>query len=657
MTDPVGAKRPWHSLLVGIAICLHLALVLLLFRHVWSAVSPFDGLPFNGAFQTYNALRRIEAGERPGRDFVAFHGVGVPIVQYPYFKLLGGDFVASEITRTFLRRLQVIFVILLFSWLLRLGWVPSLVLWPLAIGTGVTSYFALPATTSLLEFRSMFPLLVAGVVLAPREVRWRPLWIGISCAFALLCGVEHGLAVVAAMGISTALASIFARGNPVARRVLSDVVWGLGIGVAVALLALLAIGGAAGVAATLKFYLVELPNDQFWYFGVPPNDMFVWQWKGQERFYAIAALAPLGFVLSWLASRRATTEVSYRLAVGLMVLFGYASVSLVSYLGIAQNVLPQARAVVAACVCVLVTLWNARFSPPAAHVPSRFAWRTAIFAGVAVSPFVITPLYRAQHELGYSQGYLDDFQAFEQATDIAPGDARATGVWSDYAGMIEDRLGVFQPHTDYLIHVLGPARRASYLETFAKVQPEYVITAHPEFEYTPWLWQSFWGFYRHVAVEYDPVVRTRYMQIWQRRPGERVSQSESPWIEATTKDDGASYSIDCPREAERIPLMEIKVTYVVENPWGAVPLVGKFPRLFVYPSHTLETLPFSLPPYQSEFVFPAIPSGEHDIELRYGVESIIPGATLEIESVQARVVAQLAPNHPLVIVEKNRSAE
>src|ERR1022692_5034371 len=38
----------------------------------------FDGAPVNGPFQLYNPLRRIAAGQVPGRDFVFFHGIGVP---------------------------------------------------------------------------------------------------------------------------------------------------------------------------------------------------------------------------------------------------------------------------------------------------------------------------------------------------------------------------------------------------------------------------------------------------------------------------------------------------------------------------------------------------------------------------------------------------
>src|SRR5271156_6716948 len=60
----------------------------------------FDGAPGDGPFQMFNPLRRIAAGQVGGRDFVFFHGIGVPYLHYPLFALLGGKtLVASELSR------------------------------------------------------------------------------------------------------------------------------------------------------------------------------------------------------------------------------------------------------------------------------------------------------------------------------------------------------------------------------------------------------------------------------------------------------------------------------------------------------------------------------------------------------------------------------
>src|SRR5215218_4199535 len=59
----------------------------------------FSGSGIDGPFQLYNALRRIRAGFQPGVDFQFFHGVGVPYLHYWLFRLLGGQFVDSELAR------------------------------------------------------------------------------------------------------------------------------------------------------------------------------------------------------------------------------------------------------------------------------------------------------------------------------------------------------------------------------------------------------------------------------------------------------------------------------------------------------------------------------------------------------------------------------
>src|SRR5437868_1717422 len=45
----------------------------------------FDGYFANGSFQLFDPLRRIAAGQVPGRDFMVFHGIGALLVHYPLF--------------------------------------------------------------------------------------------------------------------------------------------------------------------------------------------------------------------------------------------------------------------------------------------------------------------------------------------------------------------------------------------------------------------------------------------------------------------------------------------------------------------------------------------------------------------------------------------
>src|SRR3954463_14065106 len=59
----------------------------------------FLGPAIDGPFQLYNSLRRIYVGQRPGVDWQFFHGVLIPYLPYPFFRLFGSNFIASETTR------------------------------------------------------------------------------------------------------------------------------------------------------------------------------------------------------------------------------------------------------------------------------------------------------------------------------------------------------------------------------------------------------------------------------------------------------------------------------------------------------------------------------------------------------------------------------
>lgn len=49
----------------------------------------FTSIPIDGAFQHINPLRRIAAGEIPGRDFQVFHGLVISYLHYPIYFYLG----------------------------------------------------------------------------------------------------------------------------------------------------------------------------------------------------------------------------------------------------------------------------------------------------------------------------------------------------------------------------------------------------------------------------------------------------------------------------------------------------------------------------------------------------------------------------------------
>jgi hypothetical protein len=91
--------------------------------HALNTALWFNGAPADGPFEVYNPLRRIEAGQTPGRDFIQYHGIGVPYLHYPLFALFGGKtLTASELSRQFTSILLFILSLGAFAWVtLRRG--------------------------------------------------------------------------------------------------------------------------------------------------------------------------------------------------------------------------------------------------------------------------------------------------------------------------------------------------------------------------------------------------------------------------------------------------------------------------------------------------------------------------------------------------------
>ena len=74
-------------------------------------IARFHETPFDGVFQTLFALRKMDAGEFPGRDFFYFHGNGIPYLLYPIYWILHkltGQELSSSLWSTFI--INIIFL-------------------------------------------------------------------------------------------------------------------------------------------------------------------------------------------------------------------------------------------------------------------------------------------------------------------------------------------------------------------------------------------------------------------------------------------------------------------------------------------------------------------------------------------------------------------
>lgn len=103
----------------GLLLC-----VICIFFSFNDLITRFHESPFDGVFQTLFALRRMDAGEFPGRDFFYFHGNGIPYLLYPIYwilHILTGRELSASLWSTFIINLIFLYIPIYVFFLKRYG--------------------------------------------------------------------------------------------------------------------------------------------------------------------------------------------------------------------------------------------------------------------------------------------------------------------------------------------------------------------------------------------------------------------------------------------------------------------------------------------------------------------------------------------------------
>jgi hypothetical protein len=611
-------------------------------------VLSFDPDLADGPFQMFNPLRRIAAGQRGGVDFQYFHGLGVPYLHYPIFAAAGKDLFASELARQLVGIVQLVggFLVLFAGATRRvlptLGLTAAaLVLADQLLGSGMTY-----PGHSQAGVRSLAPVLLVGLLLANLRPLWEAVLAGAIAGIGLLLGTEHGVAAVVMLGL------VWVRrrwtkhpGGSLRWAVLAAVAF-----VTTAGCLLIAIGGPDGAAAAMRYAFRDLPADQFWYFGAPPN-VFPYKWehlyaRSLLLGYAGPVLVVAAVLLGWVSRDRGWRPVGIvllaGLAAGVLGAVGYLGYMSAHYLG------PPLRMMIGVG---LVAAWHAgswaaahpAFGPAAARA---FRFAGVILAGVLLvagpsrhqsSVMEAKPLYRdlraaaADFSAGKASfgptlsAHLANMTHAIDADRAARGGTRLPVIWSAYAGQLEAHYGVLHPHTDYLIHALGPTGRADYLAAFRRAEPDYVSAYHRKwFSFAEWLETADWPFYEEVLLNYEPLRVTPHAVLWRRL--------DRPW-QAPDDTCRVSYDPDAPdRFTVRVPdglppdaPLVVEVEYVTENSYKPIPVIGGLPRFVLCPDGGRQSNPVSLPPYRTSWTFPALPTPGKPLTYYAGTLSLVGG--------------------------------
>ena len=654
---------PSFPLILGMGSAFLIALWI--FGHLWydaRALREFDDHIGDGPFQLFNPLRRIAAGQTGGVNFQYFHGLALPYLHYPMYLLLGRDFFASEVARYSIGEVAYLgsFLFVFGCATRRFG--ATLALTALALvlyeRVGYDS-LALPGV-NLVGLRSTCPLLAVGVLL----LGWRPsrqaIFAGILAGFGFTLGTDHGVATAAMLG--TVWLGRAVCGLPGGTmRYLSYIVLA---GIAGAILPLLAVGGISGAIGALRYALFELPADQFWFFGVPPNRFLHYPRQlFSERYLLPAMIVPLAVsiaLVGWMRRQPAIRPLGVAL-IGAMV---YALFSCIGYFGYCSShyLNPAIRVMV---VIGLIGGWHAsRWATQLPDVgPGLDRAKNWILGGFLLTFILVGPtttgrssivgIREAATEAGRWAKEAGDarcplgprfrihLDALTRAIDVdraAHGITRPPVIWSTYAGVLESHYGVFNPGSDYLIHAVGPERRAAYLEAFREHRPDYVCT----FRRSVWPWEealqnNCWSFYEELISNYEPLVDSWAFRLWKRRPGEWRSPDANAHRVSFVPDKPDDFRVPLPAGLAPGAGVVVEVEYEAKSPFQSIPIVGSLPRFLLHPRDCENETPISLPPYRSTWSFAVYPTSGKSPSFYAGTASLV-GGKVRITAVHVRPI-------------------
>lgn len=323
--------------IVGMYLLIHAWLGF--FLEAYSQALNFNGYPTNGAFQLYGPLRRLAAGQVAGVDFQMFHGLGVVLLHYPVFAWLGKDLFASEIARLIISPTLFLLISGTFIYVTTKKWyVTSLVTGLLVLLHYWWFLSLVQPLNSLLGIRSTMPIVFSMVMILLFQSKraqqiftakfpWFELLSGFLLAVTLLMGTEHGFASVLAFGLVYLL---FAPYKTFWKRVVGGLEV-LGFYLFSVCVIYFAISGVHFLEP-LKYAFVEVPADQFWYFGAPPNQYLTSLWDILDDLYIRKnILFGLGFLILTIGLHF-TKKIPYTFAIIFLLVYGLLSnISLLGY--------------------------------------------------------------------------------------------------------------------------------------------------------------------------------------------------------------------------------------------------------------------------------------------------------------------------------------
>lgn len=617
----------------------------------FKALSPTRDNITDGPIQLYNWLRRIDDGQIPGRDFDVFHGIGIPYVHYPVYRLFGGDFFASELSRQLICRLSTLAAYLLISRLLTkhytmgILWSLTTMLpeWDLISNRLITvvrfTYsnvvFAYEPGASMYGLRGLLPLIFASTCIL-KTSRKLLFWQIAILSAAFFVSIEHGTALYLAFSGLLVLLWGCSFTNRVLRPLAKHytIVWSGSLLLTLSFLLLTC--GVDGIRVFFAFHFEAQMQDQTWYFGGPPVFFLLDGYRSTLIMTCFLGVAVLGsgcyLLISFLRLRRVEKDDEARSVLFRILALAYGVLTLASLLGIMIYTGATGFARVMYLFASLVI-----YKQMAKREFSGKAWRTC--SGVLILIVALQLTRCIQVAAAFSGFQLDpNVQKIVTMTEaLLAEDAQTTQpnrIWSAYSGLSEAKEGIFHPtRWDYIIHALGPARQ-EYSQKFQEYQPKYVVTIRNDTDwFEDWLRATTFPFYRTLIFNYRIVAETPFSLIWKHiEPGEVVAWESAPVELQPTAP--LHYQVPGVGRDEDLSLVVIEVEYETHNPWSWLPVLGNCPRYLVKFTGSKAGYEVSLPPQLQKHTFSVIPIPGEEFCLDFVVRGIRWNAAIDVKKVR-----------------------
>jgi hypothetical protein len=561
--------------------------------------------PINGDFQTYNPLRRMAAGQVPGRDFQPYMGFGTTYVTYLPFKLMGETFAASkfsaELSHEWLFGLAsfVLFILLRFNWKTSLALsflVQIYAIIPTLDPTSSPSVFATLSTAenSALGLRATLPFLSAGLLLliynrkADFTKNQEALLWGVMAGAQGCWSNDFGYASLAALS-ATYLLFVW-RASP---KVSSLLVHFLGVIAGYILLFFIVTQGYP--LRTLSYNFGGVAKDQFWYFMLNENEKIfslggLLKYVVEFPIVSLPTLSALAISIYVMAQKKADLKdilffyiVTATLAAAAIATIG-GGIQARYFCAPMRLVYFIALFFILKCIPNIFQEKYQKFLIPASAICGVLFY--ILYAPVSLLNWKKEVLILAGKDHFYSEaagGFLENSQKRE--IKIAKQFENKT-VFSTYSSLMEALSNKFQPSgIDYIIHALGKENRAHYLQSFKDSQPDFVTTPNerPSSDeyWTPWeTWsrRANWWFYREMLLSFEPVAQMPLHVVWQRRKKPINVQKYASNVNCSIKNDMLLITDKLPKGTYYI---ELTVKNHITFQKSGVPVIGNRALLLV----------------------------------------------------------------------------